>query len=152
MRSNLERDKSLDQDTNIVYFGVGIGPHSEHLDPAYDPVKDSWLLATVDYDVIGLGHTDLFLEIGQHGLNNAEERSSDTEVVFGDSVDEPRNGETGRLQPTTNPQARIWSVPEPSTMVLAVLVLLGLAVIAPSRLLKASRPSRPVNTPQTLHT
>ena len=45
---------------------LGLGENARLVkDPAYDVGNDAWLLVVVDYDVIGPGHTNLFLEIGQ---------------------------------------------------------------------------------------
>jgi len=66
---------------------VGIGSFA---DPLRDSVNNSWLIATVTYNVLAIGEnseTQLFLEIGPIGLNQANGSTSDANVVFGDATD-----------------------------------------------------------------
>ncbi len=73
--------------TNELVVGKGIGPTTTGLDPYYFG-SDSWLLAKVDYTIKNVvGSTDVFLQIGTLGLNNAGETSADTPVLFGHSGD-----------------------------------------------------------------
>ena len=98
--------------------GVGIGPDSTgttYTDPLYDAANDAWLIAQVDYTLTGtLGSTNLFLQIGDQGINNQGETSSQTDVVFGDLTDLPAlNGNTGRLTSSTNADAVIEKTNNP---------------------------------------
>lgn len=69
--------------TNDLVVGEGIGPTTTGLDPYYFG-SNSWLLAKVDYTLKNVvGSTDVFLEIGTLGMNNAGETSADTPVLFG---------------------------------------------------------------------
>ncbi|MFV2069074.1 MAG: FG-GAP repeat protein [Pirellulales bacterium] len=74
-------------------MGAGIGPATKLLDPFYSSANDAWLLASVTYDVIGPGSTDLFLQIGANGILNRGERTRDQNVIFGNPRDPALNGE-----------------------------------------------------------
>ncbi|MCA9232825.1 MAG: hypothetical protein KDA57_19405, partial [Planctomycetales bacterium] len=91
--------------------GVGIGPDSTGLpynDPFYDSSNDAWLLAQIDYLLSGTpGQTNLFLQIGEFGINNLGESSSQTTAVFGALTDAPLNGETNRKQSSQTADAVI---------------------------------------------
>lgn len=82
--------------------GIGLGPQTQSANNIYDSVADAFLLATVEYDFVGFGGTQLFLQIGQIGLNQAEggqqRGSEEEEVVFGGSMppDPSLNGDTDR--------------------------------------------------------
>ena len=72
---------------------MGIGAEAlefaSETDPFYDPDANAWLLATISYDVTGVGTTDLFLQIGDQGVmapggddENAT-TSADISLIFG---------------------------------------------------------------------
>ena len=109
--------------------GAGFGADTTALpDSDYDPQNNSWRIATLHYTtrVADFSHTDIYLTIGENGINNVGGDSSDTEVIFGDSDDSPLNGEDGRGQRSSRPDASYWVIPEPSSVVLGLLGLLGL--------------------------
>ena len=92
--------------------GVGIGPDNTgtpYSDSFYDSVNDAFLLSQIDYTLTGtLGQTNLFLQIGEQGLNNLGQTSSQTSAVLGDLTDLPAlNGESGRMQSSVNVDAII---------------------------------------------
>ena len=123
--------------------GTGIGAELAAFDDLYEPTNDAWLLATITYDVTGKGETDLFLQIGEHGMVNAGEESKDQWVVFGDPNDPPlRAGPgydvdvfgRGRLADSATPDAMISvldsapalaasAIPEPSTLILVMFAV-----------------------------
>jgi hypothetical protein len=112
--------------SNGSVIGLGFGPGTTALpDPDYDAQNNSWRIGSVDYDAIS-GHTDIYLTIGENGINNAGGDSADTDVIFGDSDDTPLNGEDGRGQRSSRPDGSISVIPEPSSVVLALMGLLGL--------------------------
>lgn len=84
----------------VDQVGVGIGPDSTGLvyaDPFYNAESNAWLLARVDYLLSGVvGQTDLFLQLGEFGLNNFGESSSETSAVLGALTDTPLNADTDR--------------------------------------------------------
>lgn len=88
--------------SNFEQNGAGLGPATQPVDNLYDSVADAFLLATVDYNLLGLGGTELFLQIGKQGLNQIENGiqrpSASEEVVFGGSVppDPSLNGQDDR--------------------------------------------------------
>jgi hypothetical protein len=69
--------------TNQQRIGAGMGPSTVSLDPLYDDTGDAFLLATATYDVLGLGTTDLYLQIGSLGMNQVSQGNADAHVVFG---------------------------------------------------------------------
>ena len=94
---------------SVAQVGVGIGPQSTgtpYNDPLYDSSNDTWLLAQIDYTLTGvIGQTELFLQIGDQGLNNFSsdpnqllEHSSLTSAVFGSVTDPNHNGHAHRMQ------------------------------------------------------
>ncbi len=107
--------------------GWGMGPKAVRFgDPFYDAVNDAFLLATVDYVTTGAGSTDLFLQIGEWGVNNDGERSTENWVVFGDLSDPPLNGENDREQDSATADASITvMIPEPSSLLLVVVAAFG---------------------------
>ena len=88
-----------------------MGPASTTLDPFYDTENAVWHLATVTYNVVGSGSTDLFLQLGVNGLNYQGERSSDAVVVFGNPLDPPLRGELDRYIDSATSDATILSTP-----------------------------------------
>ena len=111
---------------NENVIGVGIGPGAATLDPFYDAVNNSWLLAEITYEAIGLGRTDLWLQIGANGLNNSGGGGGDIDVIFGALTDPALNGLI-REQDSLTPEAHV--VPEPATIFLGALGLLGLVAV-----------------------
>jgi hypothetical protein len=106
--------------TNSTVIGAGIGEFTASieasLDPRYyDPDNLAFLIAAITYKAAERGTTGLYLQIGPNGLNNANERSRDTEVVFGAITDPALNGESGRNLDSATPEAHI-TVTEPSTL------------------------------------
>lgn len=72
---------------SLGVVGAGIGPASKAFDPKYDPARDSWLLAAVDYEAVGPGTAELYLQVGGAGILNAGETTGAHHVVFGDPSD-----------------------------------------------------------------
>jgi hypothetical protein len=112
--------------TGQQVIGAGIGPDTTNLDPGYDPAHNSWHLGSIHWIAHKPGHVELFLQIGDNGLNNAGAASRDTGVVFGDLQDIVLNGETGRDQNSLRPDAIIWIIPEPSTWLMGLVACAGL--------------------------
>jgi hypothetical protein len=118
--------------TNTV--GAGIGPQTTvppFMDPNYDSSNDSWLMAEITYEAIGTGMTDLFLQIGVHGLNHQNEASDQVDVILGALTDPPLNGFSGRNMDSATPEARTI-VPEPSSFMLLAIGVLSLCASARS--------------------
>jgi hypothetical protein len=121
--------------TNAEAIGAGIGPGSTDFDPGYFPGEggehdDSWLLGVIHGTVHRPGHFEILLAIGENGLNNTGESSSDTMVLFGPSQ-EGLNGESGRG--VFVPVAKVWVVPEPSSVVIGLIGALALVPLARRR-------------------
>jgi hypothetical protein len=106
---------------NQTTIGAGLGFD-------FDPllVDGSWRLGSIHWKAHRPGHIGIFLEIGANGLNNAGQSSAQTSVVFGDSEDNPLNGNDDRQVPSSRPDAIIWIIPEPSSIALAFLGLIAL--------------------------
>jgi hypothetical protein len=112
---------------NQQTLGVGLGPDTtEGTDPGYNPETDAWLLGSIHFVCHRPGHVGLYLQIGGNGLNNLDQSSSQTNVVFGDPNDVPLNGNDNREQNSSRPDAIIWQIPEPSSIALALLGLIAL--------------------------
>ena len=110
---------TLTNDPNNL--GHGIGPSTTMDDPYYYGPNDgsgSWLLAKLDYTIeTSSGTTDLFLQIGTLGLNNAGETSADTQVLFGHTGDTPfaDAGTSNRQTDGSNlldAEVQVFSVPD----------------------------------------
>jgi hypothetical protein len=138
---------------NTDAVGVGIGPETDGLggdpftDPLYFPSSDSWLLAEITYVPASDGLINLYLQLGQSGLNHLGEDSASTDVILGALTDAALNGATGRLKDSATPEVRIdnltpicgWPprflndkgicAPEPSTVFLGTFGLLALVVL-----------------------
>jgi len=80
---------------DTAFIGMG-SDAAKNIDRLYDPVADAWLFATVEYDVVGLGKTDLFLQIAKNGIAGHRLRSRMVNVVFGAGNDPPLNAESQR--------------------------------------------------------
>jgi hypothetical protein len=137
---------------NSAAIGAGIGPFTTAQDPNYDAVNDSWLLASIPYSAAGGANADIYLKIGTNGLNNQGGSSADTNVILGALTDPALNGGSGREQRSATPEAHIGEgggevclpprflndegicIPEPSSVVLAALGVLGLACVGRKRM------------------
>jgi len=109
--------------------GAGIGGLTTGLDPDFNSDTGAFLLARAHGWIAHPGHTDLNLQIGENGLNYNGERSSDVTVVFGDSVNDPLNGEADRGVSSDAADGVIWAEPEPGSIVLLLLGSLGLGLV-----------------------
>jgi hypothetical protein len=116
--------------TNAAAIGAGIGPNTTDFDPGYDGETNSWLLGVIHGEVHRPGHYQILLAIGENGLNNAGESSAQTSVIFG-PAETPENGETGRG--VFVPVAKVWVVPEPSSVVIGLIGALALVPLARRR-------------------
>lgn len=107
--------------------GVGIGPATTDLDPLYDAVADAFRIATVAFDVAGPfdSTTELFLQIGVNGANLDGKGHAETLIVFGDPQDPPLTAATDRDIDSATFDARLTVVPEPPSILLAVIALAG---------------------------
>jgi len=79
--------------------GRGIGPATALIDPLYASARDAWLLATVKYNVLAPGVSNLYLQIGRHGiLNQGSNPNSpaDLDVVFGSDFSSPLSSNNNR--------------------------------------------------------
>lgn len=115
--------------TSAEITGAGLGPNVADFDPTYDAENDAWLIGSIHLMPKKPGHFDIFLQIGQNGLNNVGEASIDTNVVFGALSDAPLNGNNDRQRNSETPEATIWVIPEPSSIVLMGLGVLGLIAL-----------------------
>lgn len=78
------------------HLGLGNVPFP-YVDQRFDDTNVSWLVAKISYTIgpdVGLsaGKTELFLEIGQNGINHVGETAANADIVFGDLSDPPING------------------------------------------------------------
>jgi len=97
---------SLQLDPANVGLGIGSGLTAAEADPF--AANDSWLIAKIDYVTKNnLGSTDVFLQIGDAGINHSNEPSSMTDVFLGAISDQPLNGATQRNQSSTTPELTI---------------------------------------------
>jgi len=125
--------------TNKDRIGAGMGPNTGasapagFQDPNYDVANDAFLIASFDYSTSGdASNAGLWLQLGANGLTNAVGRSADVNVVFGDAADPALNGETDREVNSATVDATFGGevpppvIPEPSTLILAGLALVGL--------------------------
>lgn len=96
-----------------LIIGAGIGPNSQSVDAQYDAGANAWLLATITYDVVGYGSTELFLQIGENGFLASDAFSSDIDVVFGGSGDPPLNADSQRGENSLTPDAIVYNVELP---------------------------------------
>jgi len=122
--------------------GAGIGDATKAFDPLYDSAHNAWLLATVNYDVVGPGTTDLYLQVGELGIRNSGETTGQNQIVFGDVTDPVLYGGRPpsatiddsffREQDSLTPDATITvyargpaaaGVPEPTSWVLSMLAV-----------------------------
>lgn len=104
------------------FISHGIGPNTPTVDEYYygpNNGSGSWLLAKLDYtiDASSPNSTELFLQIGSLGLNNAGESSMDTQVLFGDMADTPfgNAGEGNRHMSSPVRDAMVQVLPEPDS-------------------------------------
>lgn len=80
--SNVSEDFMGFTVTDDQVVGKGIGPATTSDDDYYFG-SNAWLLAKIDFKPKAVGTTNVFLEIGTLGLNNAGETSGQTSVLFG---------------------------------------------------------------------
>ena len=77
--------------------GVGIGDVAASVpDAQYDATANAWFFATLTYDVVGIGSTDLFLQIGDNGVAAEGADLIDVDVRFGGGTDPTLNSENDR--------------------------------------------------------
>ena len=102
-------------------FPAGIGAAAKEIpDALYDPEADAFLYATVTYDVINRGSTDLYLQIGGVGIIAEGGETSDINVIFGGGFDPPLNANDERNMDSAIADGFIMYAPEPSSLGLAV--------------------------------
>lgn len=128
--------------------GVGMGPAVQDADPWYDAATDAFRIATVKFNVTGAmdSMTELWLQIGTNGANLDGKGSAETLFVFGDPQDPALNADADRNMDSATFDAKLTvgdvvgcppgkfphpndperCIPEPSSVVLACLGLLGL--------------------------
>jgi len=80
----------------------GIGPSCNSADQycsaAGNPLKESWLLARVDYSISAVvGQSELFFQIGSAGINHEGETTAEAFVMLGHAGEGALNGGTDRL-------------------------------------------------------
>ncbi len=101
-------------------------------DPLYDPAANAYLIATVDYNVVGpeSSMTELYLQIGDNGANTDNLGSIDTLIVFGNPNDPALHSDTQRNMNSATFDARltITAIPEPTTLGMAAVGLMGLMI------------------------
>ncbi|MCA9184474.1 MAG: hypothetical protein R3E01_05860 [Pirellulaceae bacterium] len=97
--------------TNSGQIYTGLGPDRERDANFFQagPETEAWLIATVVYDILGQGMTDVYLEIGANGVSHAGEAPTETWVTFGNLDDSPLNagpdslgGERGQWSETAD--------------------------------------------------
>ena len=77
--------------------GAGIGDVGASIpDAQYDATANAWFFATLTYNVVGIGSTDLFLQIGDNGVAAEGADLIDVEVRFGGGTDPTLNSENDR--------------------------------------------------------
>lgn len=88
--------------------GSGLNSAAPGDDAYYDEVNESWLLATIEYLAAENGTTDLYLEIGDIGMNYEGESATDMSVRFGSLADLPlSNAADDRCMGSATREARI---------------------------------------------
>lgn len=70
---------------------TGLNAAAPGEDAFYDSVNQSWLLASIGYSALANGATDLFLEVGQIGMNYEGESAESLSVGFG-ALSDPKLG------------------------------------------------------------
>ncbi|MFV1968548.1 MAG: PEP-CTERM sorting domain-containing protein [Pirellulaceae bacterium] len=107
---------------------TGVGELGRLVDPGYDPSTDTFDFAWLWLEGRKRGRVDFFLTIGKNGIvgkdDNGAIDSQDINVFF--NGEGPFNADADRLVTTSEPQFRVWVVPEPSAFALAAIGLLGL--------------------------
>ncbi|OHB78185.1 MAG: hypothetical protein A2W31_03285 [Planctomycetes bacterium RBG_16_64_10] len=96
--------------------GAGIGPGTQSVDAWYDATAGAWLLATVTYDVVGFGATELFLQVGANGFLASDAFSADINVVFGGGDDPALNAESQRGTNSATADAVVYNVQFPGDL------------------------------------
>jgi hypothetical protein len=101
-----------------------VGPANRY-DQLYDPANNSWLFARIDLNVTA--EANIFLQIGEGGISPLSGTSANVNVVFGAGGDPQLNAANQRGISSATPDAT--AIPEPSTVVLGSLGLVGAAVM-----------------------
>lgn len=81
--------------------GLGIGPGNSDGsldDTFYNPATNSWLLASVKYNIHGTDgqSASIYLQIAENGISQDGQDSSFTDVVFGSTMDDELNAHANR--------------------------------------------------------
>lgn len=90
--------------------GTGLGPAAIENDSHYDSDNDAWLLSTVYYEATELGSTDLFLQIGEMGINNLHETTTQFTALFGNPSDVAQSADSDRCVSGNSPEATVTVV------------------------------------------
>ena len=85
----------------------GIGDATAAQDVLYDPAHDAWLLATITYDAVTLGEVELFLQIGEIGINHFGEETGETLVSFGIPTDDLLEAKADRCRNSDTAEALV---------------------------------------------
>lgn len=87
--------------------GTGLGPAVINSDSHYDSDNDAWLLATVNYEATQLGSTDLYLQIGEMGISNLNETTTQFTALFGNPSDIAQSADSDRCVSGNSPEATL---------------------------------------------
>lgn len=95
--------------TNAAAIGAGMGPDTASLDSGYSAALDAFHIANVTYSVTGANgsSTDIFVQIGPNGINNAGGSSSQLNIVFGNAADPALNANDNRGVNSATYDARV---------------------------------------------
>jgi hypothetical protein len=96
------------------------------LDTGYDSASGDFLFATISYQVIGMGSTDLFLQVGDNKIAPSVGTSANVQVIFGAGESTILNGGNIGLSGSVA-DATISIVPEPMS-----LLMLGVGLVLAS--------------------
>lgn len=87
--------------------GFGLAPGTADADPGFDDSNNTWLLASISYTPLELGTANLFLQIGEIGMNQAGDDSSALSARFGDANDAALNAKSQRCMSSNTSDASI---------------------------------------------
>ena len=87
--------------------GSGLDPGTADADPGFDDVNNTWLLASIGYTPTELGSANLFLQIGEIGMNQANGDSSELFARFGSASDAALNAKSQRCVSSATSDASI---------------------------------------------
>ncbi len=75
-------------DSDLENNGIGIGPACDPVHCTMISGEPAWRVATVDF-LAGAteGSTEIFMDIGEHGVWHLDEVATDTTILFGDPTD-----------------------------------------------------------------